>query len=129
MCDKMQLSGLVIFNLFQVCTLSKYRKMSLPEKYPNAEHFLVRILLYSDWMQENTDQKKLDLWTFFTQCMHRQITLTAQKLNFLLNRKGDQAFMKFKEIWSFLKSFCCIKNEVGILWSLTKQKKTWKEIY
>ena len=30
---------------------------SLREKSPNTELFLVHILLYSDWIQENTDQK------------------------------------------------------------------------
>ena len=29
----------------------------LREKYPNTELFLVHIFLYSDWTQENTDQK------------------------------------------------------------------------
>ena len=29
--------------------------------------FLVRIFLYSDWIQENMDQKKLSIWTLFTQ--------------------------------------------------------------
>ena len=28
--------------------------------------FLVRIFLYSYWIQENTDQKKLHIWTLFT---------------------------------------------------------------
>ena len=32
---------------------------SQSEKYPNTEFFLVRIFLYSDWVQENTDQEKL----------------------------------------------------------------------
>ena len=31
---------------------------SLREKCPNTEFFLIRIFLYSDWKQENTDQKK-----------------------------------------------------------------------
>ena len=33
------------------------------EKCPNTEFFLVRI-------QENTDQKKLRIWTLFKQCRH-----------------------------------------------------------
>ena len=37
---------------------------------PNTEFFLVRIFLYSDWIQENTDQKQLRIWTLFTQCLH-----------------------------------------------------------
>ena len=56
---------------------------SQPEKCPYTEFFLVRIFLYSDWirrfdsirskppyskrMQENLDQKKLRIWTLFTQ--------------------------------------------------------------
>ena len=34
---------------------------------PNTEFYLVRIFLYLDWIQENTDQKKLHIWTHFTQ--------------------------------------------------------------
>ena len=43
--------------------------MSLREKFPSTELFLVRIFLYSDWIRENTDQKKLCIWTLFTQCV------------------------------------------------------------
>ena len=32
-----------------------------------VEIFLLRIFLYSDWIQENTDQKNLCIWTRFTQ--------------------------------------------------------------
>ena len=41
--------------------------LTLREKCPNTEFFLVRILLYSDWIQENTNQKKLRIWKLFTQ--------------------------------------------------------------
>ena len=40
---------------------------SLREKCPNTEFFLVRIFLYLDWIQKNVDQKKLRIWTLFTQ--------------------------------------------------------------
>ena len=30
---------------------------TLREKCPNTELFLIRIFLYLDWIQENTDQK------------------------------------------------------------------------
>ena len=40
----------------------------LREKCPNTEYFLVRILLYSVRIQENMNQKKLRIWTLFTQC-------------------------------------------------------------
>ena len=42
----------------------------LPEKYPNLEFLLVRIFTYSDWIQENRDQKKLRIWILFTQCLN-----------------------------------------------------------
>ena len=39
----------------------------LCEMCPNTEFFLVHIIPYSVRMQENTDQKKLRIWTLFTQ--------------------------------------------------------------
>ena len=47
-------------------------KWSLREKCPNTEFFLVSIFLYSVRIQENTDQKKLRIWTLFTHwiCTH-----------------------------------------------------------
>ena len=33
--------------------------------------FLVHIFLYSDRIQENTNQKKLRIWTLFTQCQNQ----------------------------------------------------------
>ena len=58
------------FNFFSInipkngIALSIY---SLREKCPNTEFFLVRIFLYSVRIQENTNQKKLRIWTLFTQ--------------------------------------------------------------
>ena len=45
----------------------KWLGPSLREKCPNPEFFLARIFLYSDWIQENTDQEKLHIWTLSTQ--------------------------------------------------------------
>ena len=42
---------------------------SLFEKCPNTNFLLLCIFLYSDWIQENTDQKKRRIWTLFTQFM------------------------------------------------------------
>ena len=50
-----------------VCLSSNIFDQSLREKYSNTEFFLVRIFLYSVRIQENTDQKKLRIWTIFTQ--------------------------------------------------------------
>ena len=46
-------------------------KVLLHEKNPNTEFFLVRIFLYSEWIQENTDQEKLRIWTIFTQYFYK----------------------------------------------------------
>ena len=42
------------------------------QKCPNTEFFLVRIFPYSVQIRETTDQKKLRIWTLFTQCTHRK---------------------------------------------------------
>ena len=53
--------------------------ITLREKCRNTEFFLVRILLYSDWIQENTDQKKLRIWTIFKQCKEEIIRKIRKK--------------------------------------------------
>ena len=40
---------------------------TLREKCPDTYFFLVRIFLYSDWIQGNADQKKFRIWTLFRQ--------------------------------------------------------------
>ena len=44
----------------------KYRQV-FRENYPNLEFFLVHILPYSVQIRKNTHQKKLQIWTLFTQ--------------------------------------------------------------
>ena len=46
---------------------------SLHEKCPNLRLFLVRIFLYSVQSVENAEQKKLRIWTIFTQCFFRKM--------------------------------------------------------
>ena len=46
----------------------------LLEKCPNTEFFLVRIFMFLVRIQENTDQKKLRIWTLFTQWTYRRIS-------------------------------------------------------
>ena len=65
-----------IFSLINAVQKTK----TLNEKYPNTEFFLLRIFPHSDWIRrdtissysvrirENTDQKKLRIWTLFKQC-------------------------------------------------------------
>ena len=55
--------------LLKLAIEDKYATKTLREKCPNTEFFLVRIFLYSDWIQENMDQKKLRIWTLFTHCL------------------------------------------------------------
>ena len=45
----------------------KQKLFAIREKCPKTELFLVRIFLYSVRIQGNTDQKKLRIWTLFTQ--------------------------------------------------------------
>ena len=56
--------------------------LPLREKCPNTEFFLVCIFLYSVQMQENTDHKKLWIWTLFMQCTRYSFTnmLTFSRL-------------------------------------------------
>ena len=66
----------IVFNLYHTTGLYN----SLREKCPNTEFSLVRIFLhsnlilrfspYSVQMQENTDQKKLHVWTLLDAVIH-----------------------------------------------------------
>ena len=62
-------------------------------KSPNTELFLVRIFLYSDLIQENTNQEKLCIWTLFTQ--------------------GSQPVQIFQ--MSFLPKYKAFPGEIGFL--------------
>ena len=48
--------------------LMRSLSLTLREKFPNTEFFMVRIFLYSVQIQENTDHKKLRIRTLSTQC-------------------------------------------------------------
>ena len=45
------------------------REVSLSEKCLNIEFFLVRIFRILDWIQENTDYKKLRIFTQCVKCL------------------------------------------------------------
>ena len=49
-----------------------FHEYSVREKCPNTEFFLVRISMYSVWMWENKDQKKLHIWTLLKQWLCKQ---------------------------------------------------------
>ena len=51
----------------------QFHTTALREKCLNTEFFLARIFLYSNLIL-NTDQKKLRIWIFFTQCWFLSIS-------------------------------------------------------
>ena len=61
------LNYIIFYLIFRILNNTQ-SALALHEKCPKTEFFLVRIFLYSVLIQENTDQKKLRLWTLFTQC-------------------------------------------------------------
>ena len=68
---------MIYVQTWRVCV----NKLTMHEKCPNTEFFLVCIFLYSDWIQENTDQRKLRLWILFTQCKFK--TLCSKYVYFM----------------------------------------------
>ena len=54
---------LKIYNANDMLQMSS---ISLCKKCPNTEFFLVLIFPYLDWIRENTNQKKPQIWTYFT---------------------------------------------------------------
>ena len=49
------------------CSLCFKTHIPCAKSFQIWSFFLVHIFAYSDWSRENTDQKKLRIWTFFTQ--------------------------------------------------------------
>ena len=111
--------------------VSIWWQLSLHEKCPNREFFLVCIFLYSDWIrsawsvfscirtefgdllrqslysvriQENTDQKKLRIWTFFMQCLaFNELTHLKQLISFYTSWKHKETFSFLKFSWDIEK--------------------------
>ena len=85
---------------------------SLREMCPNTELFLVRIFLYSDWMQENTDQKLLRICTLFThfwlKTKEKFSTNTCGKYTASKSEERSRKLPKmiFLVIWTLFKSLC-----------------------
>ena len=75
-------------------------KVSLRKKCPNTEFFLVRIFLNSVRILENTDQRKLRIWTLFTQW----IILYQKILHFLRKTWLWLFFFDFLTFFDFLLS-------------------------
>ena len=62
------LSSFIEFFVQLIVKIKLMINIPLREKCPNTESFLVFIFPYSVRIQGNTDQKKLRIWTLFTQC-------------------------------------------------------------
>ena len=75
LCYQRLLKKLVIFQPIKCQKMVKTNwYWTLRKKCPNAEFFLVRIFLYSDWRKKNTDQKKHRIWRPSTQWKDKIIT-------------------------------------------------------
>ena len=85
------------------------------EKSPNTQFFLVGIFLYSDWIQENTDQKKLRIGTLFTQRKIWETSKIFANIAYCKRQKQPQeVFCKKKEalVHVFFCKFCKISKNI-----------------
>ena len=90
---------------------------ALGEKCPNKEFFLVSIFLYSIRIQENTDKKKLRIWTRFTQWPFGKIAILQRAPPTMFGGTLNGPLF-ITEIIRFEK--ICFNNEIAIekyLWS------------
>ena len=59
---------------------------------PNTQFFLVHIFLYFDWIQENTDQNKLRIWTLFRGVYYKVVKVKLFLKHYLVAvRRIDKA--------------------------------------
>ena len=83
---------------------------SLRGKWPNTVFFLVRSFLYSDWIQENTEQKKNCIWTFFMQWLY-SVIIFSQLLSlyqFIIASLCQSSWIHFWYYYrNFIFSFFC----------------------
>ena len=77
---------------------------ALLKKHLNTEFFLVRVFLYLDWIQENTDKKNLRIWTIFTQwrflnldIRHFSLPLSFFRLEYFMLYHKAKFFAAFTE--------------------------------
>ena len=89
------------------------------------EFFLVRISLYSTRIQKNMDQKKLRIWTLFTQWK-------VLILYFLLSSMSDMFLYSdnakpFANISTQITKLQCWKFHISYFWSQSIWDVLWKE--
>ena len=122
-----------LFILFRIFS-TIYGCISLHEKCPNREFFLFCIFPYLDWMRENTEHKKISIWTLFTQCKSFSYTCcmnfsVAFKNSLLLVAKcfpiSEKCFIKFASLLFFFYSnhsgAAPIRTEVGLASQLSEK--------
>ena len=73
-------------NSLRMCKVGEARKqnfdysyVTLHEECPSTEFLLICIFPYSFRIRENTDQKKLRIWTLFTQCNFKTVSQKLEK--------------------------------------------------
>ena len=74
--------------------------LSLREKCSNTEFFLVHIFPHLDWMRENTDQRKLRIWTLHAVCIFF-VTFLRGLVKHIEN-KTQSARSKFAALKNFM---------------------------
>ena len=116
------------------------RRYSQREKCPNTHLFLVHFFLYSVWIQENTDQKKLQILTLFTQCLYMWVSCLCMNFDVnitaLLNRLYLFCYLEtliklktiLKRILKVLApSFHSLRSShVLLVWTVTRINICWK---
>ena len=69
---------------------------SLREKCPNTEFSLVRIFPYSFRIRKSTDQKKVRIWTLFTQWVICEFQQTQPRKSSVILLKGFAEFTSLR---------------------------------
>ena len=82
-------------------------QLSLREKCPNTEFFLVRIFLYSDWIRKFTS-----IWTLFKQCVKAPVKMSIALIKMSIKMKGFKFLCVAENVNSrrLHKTFCGTKN-------------------
>ena len=71
---------------------------ALREKCPSTEFFLVCIFPYSVRMQANTDQKKLRIWTLFTQWSRVAVATKGVQAHLVLSLMAEEIHLLQKNL-------------------------------
>ena len=103
----------VIIVYYAINCTSRY--LTLREKCPNTELFLVRIFLYSDWIR-----RFLRIWTLFTQCKCNLIFFEVYK-NLIRGGPKAAATSKMEHFVIIVNGFVVTVNGFQLLTIITKR--------